>query len=626
MAASRRALVVDTSLRIVGIVDRDAAGGADSVEIDVERVVHLDVESVLAASENGRHLDEMAIDAVDSWADEQRVAEFLKCGTTSAWWAMRDSTIVVMKQVLGLLTVVRGCASAGRIDEVLLLGSLGGIEDTLTAACKSLGIESGHAVLLQGQRSSSEGSLHRRRHFLRLATSMKDARGVGEQLAAFAKAPCGVLAFLPDATRTVRTNDGERRTLDPWAGPLIEELTTDGETLLQVSIPHRTRPQHDWMPGRIPYEALTLRALFSPRMLVGFARALRLWTKLIGWRRRGGTASSVDFDGVALASSIREVVTRQGRTRVLELPIFLAVASFLLARCRPAVVVVYGEASRTVRALIVEAQRRGIPTVALQHAHFAEGHRTYRFPPDALSQGLPLCDKTLVFGEMYRSILVDKCAHSEDEVVVTGLGRHDYYRGTDWGRVRNEVRSSLQLGEDDVLCLYTGVTDDPLLVGALEDLLDIAPGVNLAFKLHPTPDPRLHEMTFVQSASSGKRVYLIRDDAFDLYELFAATDLHIDCFSTALLESRLLDVPAVSIDRPSSSVFQRAEWLAADIVPVEALVDWVRDWLGSRSEGERNRPQDMPVASVFRMPAEGVGQAQAAEVMKLARSSSRQEV
>jgi hypothetical protein len=95
---------------------------------------------------------------------------------------------------------------------------------------------------------------------------------------------------------------------------------------------------------------------------------------------------------------------------------------------RPAVVVTYAEAGGWGRALMLEARRRGIPSVGLQHGFIYRHWLNYRHEPDEMrpsptnpaDRGFPHPDRTLVYDGYAAHHLVQTCHFPADTVTITG--------------------------------------------------------------------------------------------------------------------------------------------------------------------------------------------------------------
>ena len=108
-------------------------------------------------------------------------------------------------------------------------------------------------------------------------------------------------------------------------------------------------------------------------------------------------------------------------------------AGAALDALKPDAIVTYAEAGGWGRALMLEARRRGIPTVALQHGFIYRHWLNYRHEPDearpspanADDRGFPYPDRTLLFDEYAREYLERDGAFPPASLAVTGSPRLD---------------------------------------------------------------------------------------------------------------------------------------------------------------------------------------------------------
>src|SRR5207244_4351960 len=164
-------------------------------------------------------------------------------------------------------------------------------------------------------------------------------------------------------------------------------------------------------------------------------------------------------------------------------------ATRALREIRPAGLVLVNEYSRP--EWLAAARFTGAPTFAVQHGVIYPWHLGYRRPADP---GIAIADRTFVFGEYERDVLVAYGGYRSEDVEVVGAPRLDLDRraGEEIDRLaeRSAVRRELGVAHADRL-LVISTTHDRLhrgfyLMHALGTLLDVdLPGVHLVFKQHP---------------------------------------------------------------------------------------------------------------------------------------------
>ena len=104
-------------------------------------------------------------------------------------------------------------------------------------------------------------------------------------------------------------------------------------------------------------------------------------------------------------------------------------AGAALDALKPQVALTYAEAGGWGRALVLEARRRKLPSIGLQHGFIYRHWLNYRHEKDEMSSGAtpacPIPDRTLVFDEYARLYLIDAGHFPDSRVAVAGSPRLD---------------------------------------------------------------------------------------------------------------------------------------------------------------------------------------------------------
>jgi len=235
----------------------------------------------------------------------------------------------------------------------------------------------------------------------------------------------------------------------------------------------------------------------------------------------------------------------------------------------PGAAVTYAEAGGWGRALVLEARRRGIPSVGLQHGFIYRHWLNYRHEPDEFGRiaddaGCPIPDKTLVFDRYAEAHLADAGHFPAGRVVVTGNARLD-----DLVAACAALRSSRETIREEL-----GVSaDQPLAVlaakfGEIKNVLpDLVAGVaalprmRLVIKAHPAETPDVY-----RSALGGVSNIALAPADSDLARLLVAADAIVTMNSTVAIDGLVLGVPALVIGLPNnlSPFVQAGAMLGAD--------------------------------------------------------------
>lgn len=293
----------------------------------------------------------------------------------------------------------------------------------------------------------------------------------------------------------------------------------------------------------------------SPRVLGEVRRAAttarRAWHAL---RRSPGMSEAFSHRGVGFADLAGPALAG---TLLRQLP--WAVRSYeemteALLATRPAVVCLYAESSGWGRAAIAACRAAGVPTVAIQHGILYPKYYSYRHGADEAD--CPRPDRTAVFGESARKILLELGHYPPESLVVTGSPKFDDLLATAARWDREEVRRRLDVGAAERLVVvasrYRGIRDThasigsafPGLVRAVESL----PGVKALVKPHPAEPEESYAADL--RAAGAVRVRLLPPGA-DLTQLLHAADALVTVESLSAVEALVLGRPVLVLSMPT---------------------------------------------------------------------------
>lgn len=374
-----------------------------------------------------------------------------------------------------------------------------------------------------------------------------------------------------------------------------------------------------WRPGAAPAHAAgadwegeegyigpvlnELAAASEPIRLVGVGprtnfRARRWWHPLVPWRRAtpgGGAilpveqfASSRDLAGStdvwrnrdAIVASLLASEDLRARSRVDGYDVWAIVAGELigvatlqfpwsaramdeaaaaLERCAPSLVITYAEAGGWGRAIVLEARRRGIPSVGLQHGFIYRHWLNYRHEPDemrpspanAADAGFPRPTVTFVHDGFAAEHLATAGQFPGESVQVTGSPGLDRLAaalaeiGPD---ARVSIRRRLDLGPGTRLAvLVTKRSQIGRSLGALVTAVERTPGLRLVVKPHPAETAEAYAADLDGHPSSG-----LAPPSLDLAALLAAADLIVTVNSTVAIDATVLGIPALAVGLPNN--------------------------------------------------------------------------
>jgi len=241
-------------------------------------------------------------------------------------------------------------------------------------------------------------------------------------------------------------------------------------------------------------------------------------------------------------------------------------AGAALDALRPQVVVTYAEAGGWGRALMLEARRRGIPSVGLQHGFIYHSwlnylHEDDEMRPDPASptdSGFPAPARTLVFDDYARSHL-ERCGRfSPQSLVVTGSPRLDALVRAVTQLTAEEVAAARNStgadGSRDLVLFVAKYSQAKHVLPAVVEAVARMPNVQLAIKAHPaeTPDvysPLVRESKAGPSARANIRVL---PATAALGPLLRASRVVVTVNSTVALDAGVLGIPALVIGLPNN--------------------------------------------------------------------------
>lgn len=201
-----------------------------------------------------------------------------------------------------------------------------------------------------------------------------------------------------------------------------------------------------------------------------------------------------------------------------------------------------------VRAFVLLAKARGIPTLEIQFGTYG---------PEAVEWRFFLADTLAVWGESPRRVMAAHGVPAE-RMVVTGSPRHDSLARPNPAAVA-AMRGDLGAGANDRIVLFasTHTTDslsNPTVVREMKEAVFHAcvkmPGLRLAIKPHP-----LENVSETRSLAPSGADFIFLDPARDIRPYIAACDIFISTGSTATLDALILDKPVICLNFPGWETF-----------------------------------------------------------------------
>jgi hypothetical protein len=195
---------------------------------------------------------------------------------------------------------------------------------------------------------------------------------------------------------------------------------------------------------------------------------------------------------------------------------------------------------------LTAARAERIKVVAIQHGMIYGGHNGYIHRDRPASLALP--DRTYVFGEWERDLLLERSVYRDDEVRVSGSPRLDLVTDPDPETAAADaaaLRAELGVRPDHRMIVLSGTYGPAYrrfhIPHALDRLLDRPwPGVHLVIKQHPGEKDRGPYEALVRGLAVARGfepppVTVVQH--VDLYRLLRAADAHLGIHSTVLTEA-----------------------------------------------------------------------------------------
>ena len=227
--------------------------------------------------------------------------------------------------------------------------------------------------------------------------------------------------------------------------------------------------------------------------------------------------------------------------------------------CVPRAALTYAEAGGWGRALVLEARRRGIPVIGVQHGFIDRHVLDYLHQPDemapspmnAADRGYPLPDATLLFDAYAAAHLRTAGRFPASSLRVTGSPQLDDLSARIAGhapRHLQAVRAATGAAADRNIVLITSkFTELRPLFGALVDAVQHVPSVQAVVKCHPVESPGPY-----QEAAAGTPNLTVLPADTDLAPLLRLARLVVTVNSTVAFDAMTLGIPVLVLGLPNN--------------------------------------------------------------------------
>lgn len=221
----------------------------------------------------------------------------------------------------------------------------------------------------------------------------------------------------------------------------------------------------------------------------------------------------------------------------------------------PDTILTYAEAGGWGRALMLEARRRRVRSIGVQHGFMYRHWLNYLHEPDELApvgddRGFPAPDCTLVYDGYAARHLQDAARFPASRIAITGNARLEELAGRVEAARRERDRARRELGvtaEDSLVVLVAKFNEIRDELPALFDAAGARPRIALVVKTHPAETPELYHPL----ARAHRRIRTV-PAAADLARLLAASDGIVTKNSTVAIDALALGLPSLVIGVPNN--------------------------------------------------------------------------
>lgn len=439
-----------------------------------------------------------------------------------------------------------------------------------------------------------------------------------------------IAAFVHNAFwQSSADDDGGR---EHYVGPVLSALGArvgaDGLTPIGLG-PRRHFRAHRWWDPRtprdagprvIPIETLAPRAAIAPSLDL--------------WRRRDALAAALTSGpGIREAGRVlncdlwpilRAELEEAARIQWPWSARAMDEAGAALDALAPRSVVTYAEAGGWGRALMLEARRRGVPSVGVQHGFIYRHWLNYRHEPDEIEAldgdgGFPRPDLTLAFDGYAAGHLTSAAHFPPEAVAVTGSPRLDELaaRVRALASDRAALRADLGAGDGALVVVASKFTEIQAELAALFEATAARASTHVIVKPHPAD-----RADDYRRPAAGRTHVRVADAGADLGRLLAAADAVVTVNSTVALDALALGIPALVLGLPNNlSPFVDAGLMAG--APRDGVGAALDALLYDRAALDRWRQRAAEYARTHAMTADGHAADRAADAILAATRRAR---
>ncbi len=343
------------------------------------------------------------------------------------------------------------------------------------------------------------------------------------------------------------------RRYDEQLSPLLGSLTEAGwDSVLVVDCPYNAAPdiesireRQEQTPDSVTWRSFNAHGGASVAERRRTANTCEAWKTVVAH----GAASAGDaltFHGVEVGPALAEVLVEGAGAALRECAAMRAEADRMLEAEQPDAVMASYETGPYARSLLIEAARRRIPTVGLQHGMILDNHYDYMHVgvgPDPQRDPFTIPRRTCVWGPFWKRVLTEAGHYPEECVQVTGNWRHAH-RPPLTDRAQAGRRALAVEDGRPLVLVCTAAQGTEALVSALGPLRDAIGAAEL--RIRPHPSENLDAIAAAYGRTGGNPAHVSREG--ELGDVLAASNLVVSQLSTVISEAVLADRPVIVAD------------------------------------------------------------------------------
>ncbi len=407
--------------------------------------------------------------------------------------------------------------------------------------------------------------------------------------------------------------EGRRYVGDFYYRGIEELLRSDKDLILSVLSPATPRMKKFSAPsdfleiakGRsyVPIEAYVKTRFY----IKNFFKKIFLYKKFKEAINNPEFTDSFNYKGINLYSVLSGQLKRLFVGSFSSGIFLLDLAENILTKQKPDIILTIYETSTDRMALEMMASKRNIPVLGFQHgaissftaARFSYCHRDsevwYSESEEPLS--CPIANKTLVYGEYYKDILINS-GYPANTLVATGCPRFDRLFNLDRSKaVDNCQKLGINADGKNILFLTEGLDEEFMLqeiipdqeknIRSAETILKSSPkDSTLIIKVHPRDRAGNYEYLFKKF--SGREIKVVEN--IDLADLIQCSSLVLMKASTAGLEAAIFKNPVVSLNlfnEPDFADYYVKEGVALVVNDADSLKEALQELLNDTPARQR---------------------------------------